>query len=149
MRAVIQRVKRASVRVEDKFYSSISKGLLIFLGIGKNDNDNDIEYLVKKITNLRIFENESGKLHLSVKDINGELLIVSQFTLYADCKKGNRPSFDNAETPERAKNLYEKFIENIKQTGVKVKTGIFGAKMDIELINDGPVTIFLDTHNFL
>jgi len=145
MKAVIQRVKKASVKVENRIHASISKGLLVFLGIGKGDNESDVEYLVRKIINLRIFENELGKFDFSVKDINGEMLVVSQFTLYADCKKGNRPSFENAEIPDIAKMLYEKFVEKIRGNGIKVGTGVFGAKMEIELINDGPVTILLDT----
>jgi len=145
MKAVIQRIKKASVKVENRIHASISKGLLVFLGVGKGDNESDVEYLVRKIINLRIFENELGKFDFSVKDINGEMLVVSQFTLYADCKKGNRPSFENAEIPDIAKMLYEKFVEKIRGNGIKVGTGVFGAKMEIELINDGPVTILLDT----
>ncbi len=145
MKAVIQRVKKASVKIENRIHASISKGLVVFLGVGKGDNESDVEYLVRKIINLRIFENELGKFDFSLKDIDGEMLVVSQFTLYADCKKGNRPSFENAETPDNAKMLYEKFVEKIRENGIKVVTGVFGAKMEIELINDGPVTIILES----
>ncbi|MCX7771083.1 MAG: D-aminoacyl-tRNA deacylase [Proteobacteria bacterium] len=145
MRALIQRVIEASVYIEEGLESSINKGLLVFLGIGAQDNEGDIQYLVRKITNLRVFEDERGKLNLSVKDIKGEVMIVSQFTLYADCRKGNRPSFDRAMTPDIAKILYDKFIEEMRKEGIVVMTGVFGASMQIRLINDGPVTIMLDS----
>lgn len=145
MRTLIQRVKKASVSIDSKLYSSINEGLLIFLGVGENDTDKQVEYLVDKCTGLRIFTDENDKMNMSVKDINGEILVVSQFTLYADCKKGKRPSFINAGRPETAIPLYELFVEKCRQTGLMVKTGEFGADMQIELINDGPVTIFMDT----
>ncbi|GAB4442690.1 MAG: hypothetical protein OHK0040_13680 [bacterium] len=113
--------------------------------MGTGDTERDIEYLVRKIVNLRIFEDSNGKFNYSVKDIEGEILVVSQFTLYADCRKGNRPSFEKAERPETAKMLYDKFIDAIRNEGFQVKTGVFGAIMEINLINDGPVTILLDT----
>lgn len=147
MRALLQRVSNASVYINNQLVSRINKGLLIFLGVGREDDEEDINYLVRKISNLRIFEDENGKLNLSVKDINGEILVVSQFTLYADCQKGNRPSFENAMKPDSAVVLYEKFVEEIKKEGLDVKTGVFGASMKINLINDGPVTIMLDSKN--
>lgn len=145
MIALIQRVSNASVEVSSKTVSSIGKGLLVFIGIEKGDTDEDIEYLVRKISQLRVFEDGSGKLNYSVKDINGEILVVSQFTLLADCTKGNRPSFEKAEAPQRARELYEKFIEKLKISGVSVASGIFGASMKVNLTNDGPVTIIIDS----
>lgn len=147
MKALLQRVSNASVFINNQLVSSINEGLLILLGVGREDDEEDINYLVRKISNLRIFEDENGKLNLSVKDINGEILVVSQFTLYADCQKGNRPSFENAMKPDSAVVLYEKFVEEIKKEGLDVKTGVFGASMKINLINDGPVTIMLDSKN--
>lgn len=145
MIALIQRVSNASVEVSSKTVSSIGKGLLVFIGIEKGDTDEDIEYLVRKISQLRVFEDGSGKLNYSVKDINGEILVVSQFTLLADCTKGNRPSFEKAEAPQRARELYEKFIEKLKISGVSVASGIFGASMKVNLTNDGPVTIIINS----
>lgn len=145
MRAVVQRVKRAKVMVEDEVVSGIGSGLLVFLGIGQDDCSDDIEYLVEKIINLRIFEDESGKMDLSLRDKEGEMLVVSQFTLYGDCRKGRRPSFTAAADPDIANRYYEEFIEKACSLGVIVKEGIFGADMDIDLINDGPVTILLDS----
>jgi D-tyrosyl-tRNA(Tyr) deacylase len=145
MRVMLQRVRNASVEIDSEIISSIKIGLLLFLGIERGDGDKDIDYLVKKVSRLRIFEDEKGKLNLSIMDIKGEILIVSQFTLLADCRKGNRPSFDRAERPERAKELYERFIQGIKNLGIPAKSGIFGASMKIHLINDGPVTIMIDS----
>lgn len=146
MIALIQRVSNASVEVSSEMVvSSIDKGLLVFIGIEKGDTNEDIEYLVRKISQLRIFEDSNGKLNYSVKDINGEILVISQFTLLADCRKGNRPSFEKAEAPQRARDLYEKFIEKLKLTGVSVASGIFGASMKVNLTNDGPVTIIIDS----
>ena len=145
MRAVIQRVKESKVVVEGKVVGQIGKGLNILLGIGKGDTEEDIKKLVKKILNLRIFENEEGKFHYSLLDVGGEVLVVSQFTLYANVKKGRRPSFEEAEEPVRAKELYEKFVREIKSYGVKVETGIFGAMMDVYILNWGPVTIIIDS----
>ncbi len=144
MKALIQRVKSASVRINNELFSSIDKGVLVFLGVEKSDEKENAEKLAQKISVLRIFEDENEKMNLSVKDIHGEILVVSQFTLCGDCKKGTRPSFDNAASHEKAVDLYEYFIKCIKETNIPVKTGKFRAMMDIELINDGPVTFFLE-----
>ena len=144
MKVVIQRVIKSSVRINNKEVAKIGKGFLILLGISKDDNFEKADYIIKKIYNLRVFSDENDKMNLSIQDINGELLIVSQFTLYADCKKGNRPSFINAAPPEEAKKIYEYFINECKKNNLKVETGEFGADMKVELINDGPVTIILE-----
>jgi len=145
MKAVIQRVKSAEVLVDGRVTGKIGNGLLVLVGIGKGDGEVDVSYLVSKLPDLRIFEDESGKFNLSLREKNGELLIVSQFTLYADCRKGRRPSFTDAEEPGAAKNLYEQLIYKLKERGISVQTGEFQAKMEVHLINDGPVTILLDT----
>lgn len=144
MKAVLQRVKYSRLKVDGEVISEIGQGLLVFLGVGKGDSEQACEKMAKKIANLRIFEDENGKMNLSCLDINGEVLLVSQFTLYGDCSHGNRPSFFNAENPEIANNLYEKFKICLENNKLSVKTGIFGADMKIELLNDGPVTIILD-----
>ncbi len=144
MRLLIQRVSKASVKVEGKCVGKINKGFLVFLGITHGDTKDNVDYLVNKLYNLRVFEDENEKMNLSIKDINGEILIVSQFTLYADTSHGNRPSFINAAKPDKANELYEYFIEKAKQTGLKIEAGIFGADMKVELLNDGPVTILLE-----
>ena len=143
MKLVIQRVNSASVTIENKIYSSINKGLLVLFGVEKDDSEDMLEYFAQKLLKLRIFEDEKGKMNKSVLDIEGEILVVSQFTLCADCKKGTRPSFDNAKEPKIAKEYYEKFVEILKKSGINIKTGVFGAHMQIELINNGPVTIIL------
>ena len=144
MRLLIQRVSKASVKVEGECVGKINKGFLVFLGITHGDTKDNVDYLVNKLYNLRVFEDENEKMNLSIKDINGEILIVSQFTLYADTLHGNRPSFINAAKPDEANELYEYFIEKAKQTGLKIEAGIFGADMKVELLNDGPVTILLE-----
>jgi D-aminoacyl-tRNA deacylase len=148
MRLVIQRVLRASVTIEGKLYSSVSQGLLVLLGIEDEDTHDDVAFLVTKLCNMRIFADAEGKMNLDVKQINGEILIVSQFTLHASTKKGNRPSFIKAARPEKAIPLYELFIsETILALGKSVESGVFGADMQVELINAGPVTILLDSKN--
>ncbi len=144
MKAVVQRVKQTSLSVEGELISSIPFGLTVFLGITVGDSEKEVAYLAKKIANLRIFEDEQGKMNLSVKDVGGEILLVSQFTLYGDCSHGNRPSFTLAERPEKAEPLYELAKAQIAAYGIPVKTGIFGADMQISQRNDGPVTILLE-----
>ncbi len=145
MRAVIQRVKSAEVWVDGRLTGKIGKGLLIFIGVAKGDGEDDLNYLASKIPNLRIFEDESEKFNLSLKEIGGELLVVSQFTLYGDLRKGRRPSFTEAEEPSIAKALYERFISELKSQGIPIQTGEFQAKMEVHLVNDGPVTLLLDS----
>ena len=145
MRAVIQRVSKASITVEGAKIGAIEKGLLVFLGVEKGDNDTDLNYLFDKIVNLRVFEDDLGKMNLSVESVMCELLVVSQFTLCGDCRKGRRPSFDNAAGAEMAKNYYERFIDMAKERGLKTSTGKFQAHMLVGLENDGPVTILLDS----
>lgn len=147
MKTVIQRVKSASVTIDGKIYSSINQGLLILYGVEKGDSEDFSKYLCEKISKLRIFEDENGKMNLSVKDINGEILIVSQFTLAGDTRKGTRPSFDTAMPPKEAEIMYENFVSLMKETSnLNIKTGVFGAMMDVALINDGPVTFILEKH---
>jgi D-tyrosyl-tRNA(Tyr) deacylase len=145
MRVVVQRVKHASVTINGTVNGKINNGFLVLLGIQSTDSEQDVDYLVKKVTNLRIFSDENDKMNLSLKDVNGELLIVSQFTLYANCKEGNRPSFVEAAKPDIAIPLYEYFVSECKKIIPVVETGIFGADMKVELLNDGPVTIIMDS----
>lgn len=145
MRVVVQRVKHASVTINGTVNGKINNGFLVLLGIQSTDSEQDVDYLVKKVTNLRIFSDENDKMNLSLKDVNGELLIVSQFTLYANCKEGNRPSFVEAAKPDVAIPLYEYFVYECKKIIPVVETGIFGADMKVDLLNDGPVTIIMDS----
>jgi D-tyrosyl-tRNA(Tyr) deacylase len=147
MRVVIQRVSEASVTINDAIEGKINTGFMILLGIGHEDTNEDIEWLTQKITNLRVFSDEEGKMNLSILDTKGEILLISQFTLFASTKKGNRPSFIQSAKPEIAIPLYEKFIESLKDFGISVSTGIFGADMKVSLTNDGPVTIIIDSKN--
>ena len=148
MRLIIQRVKHANVTIDGKIHSSIEKGLLILLGIETEDNQEDIDWLCGKVARLRIFDDACGQMNVSVCNVGGSCLVVSQFTLHASTKKGNRPSYIRAASPEIAIPLYEKFIETlIRTTQLPVKTGVFGANMQVELVNDGPVTIMVDSKN--
>jgi D-tyrosyl-tRNA(Tyr) deacylase len=146
MRIIIQRVKKASVKIDKKIVGQIARGLLLFLGVGPFDKaQGEEKKLAQKILNLRIFGDRNDKMNLSVLDIKGEILLIPQFTLYADCSKGNRPYFGEAAKPEIAKPLFEKFVVELKKSGLKVEKGEFGAKMEVELVNDGPVTIILES----
>lgn len=147
MRAVLQRVTQASVAVEGKIVGEIGAGLLVLLGVAKTDAQADADFLVQKVLNLRIFEDEAGKMNRSVKEEGGALLVVSQFTLYGDCRKGRRPSFDDAAGAEQARALYESFVAQARLAGVRVETGIFQAHMAVSLLNDGPVTLIVESRN--
>ena len=145
MRAVVQRVSSSKVTVDEEVVGNINNGLLVLLGVTHDDTSKDVDYMVDKVTNLRIFEDENDKMNLSLTDINGEVLAVSQFTLYGDCRRGRRPSFSDAARPEVANPLYEEFVKKIRDLGINVSTGKFGAHMMVDLINDGPVTILLES----
>lgn len=147
MRALIQRVKNAEVKIDGKIESEIQKGFLVLLGVSVSDDETDARYLAEKCINLRVFEDNQDKMNLSIQDVNGSMLVVSQFTLYADTRRGNRPSFTNAASPEKAEYLYEVFVQNLRVIlgNERVKTGVFRAMMDIGLINEGPVTILLES----
>ena len=145
MRAVVQRVSRAEVRASGKPVSIIGKGFLVLLAVGEKDSPVDASYLAQKVVNLRAFEDEQGKMNLTVRDVRGQVLVVSQFTLYGDCRKGRRPSFVEAEEPVAARNLYERLVDRVRESGLPVQTGEFQAKMEVHLVNDGPVTILLDS----
>ena len=145
MRVVVQRVKSASVTVDGKLISEVGKGLLVFHGVAQEDTSADLDYLTNKVAHLRVFEDDEGRMNRSLLEIDGEALVVSQFTLYGDCRKGRRPSFIGAAAPDKAEALYQQFIEALSCTGISVKAGIFQAMMDVRLVNDGPVTILLDS----
>ncbi|PIE64898.1 MAG: D-tyrosyl-tRNA(Tyr) deacylase [Desulfobacterales bacterium] len=145
MRAVIQRVKSASVSVDGTVIGTIGPGILVFLGIKANDSDHEIEWMAEKILNLRIFPDGDGKMNRSLYDIDGEMLIISQFTLYGDCRKGRRPGYSHAAPPETALPIYNQFVEQVRRKKVKTATGTFQAAMDVSLVNDGPVTLLIDT----
>ncbi|NLM06299.1 MAG: D-tyrosyl-tRNA(Tyr) deacylase [Tissierellia bacterium] len=145
MRVVIQRVSEASCTIDGKVHSKIGKGLLVFFGVGQDDADEDMNFLLDKTLNLRIFEDNEGKMNLSLQDIDGEILIISQFTLYGNVKKGRRPSFVEAADPKVGEEYYNKFVEEMKNRWEKVESGVFGADMKIGLVNDGPVTILIDS----
>ncbi len=145
MRAVIQRVQRAAVRVDGREVGAIERGLLVLLGVGGDDTHADVAYLAEKTAKLRLFEDEAGKMNLSLLDVGGAALVVSQFTLWGDCRKGRRPSFVAAAPPAPAEALYKDYIAALRERGVRTATGVFGAMMDVELVNDGPVTLLLDS----
>lgn len=145
MRAVVQRVSQGAVRVEDEVTGAIEKGLMVLLGVGREDSEKDARYLADKISGLRIFEDEAGKMNLSLEDMGGSMLVVSQFTLYGDCSKGRRPSFMDAAPPEAAEQLYETFIEAVRFKGIPVKSGRFQTHMEVSLTNDGPVTLIVES----
>lgn len=147
MRAIIQRVRQAEVCVEGETTGRIDDGLLVFLGVGEGDDEGDMEYLIDKIVHLRIFADDDGKMNRSLLDVGGQMLVVSQFTLYADTSRGRRPSFVQAMDPGPAEKMYEQFVEEVSELGIEVETGVFGKMMDVELLNDGPVTIALDSQD--
>ena len=145
MRAVIQRVEQASVTVDGQVVGSISKGMVVLLGIERDDDISDLELLRKKVLNLRIFDDCNGRMNLSIQDITGEILLISQFTLYGDCRKGNRPSFSKAAPPDQARDLYQKALASLRSSELRIEAGEFQAMMKVSLVNDGPVTLLLDS----
>ncbi|MCC6154658.1 MAG: D-tyrosyl-tRNA(Tyr) deacylase [Candidatus Hydrogenedentes bacterium] len=145
MRAVVQRVHESSVTVDGRITGRIGKGLLVLLGVSESDTDQDADYLAEKIVGLRCFADDASKFNLSVREVGGSVLAVSQFTLFGDCRKGKRPSFTDAARPELAISMYERFVERVRAAGIEVETGEFGAHMDVHLVNDGPVTLMLDS----
>lgn len=149
MRAVVQRVNSASVKVDNELIGDIDKGILLFLGVEAEDKDSDFDYIFKKVTNLRIFDDEDGVMNKSLQDVDGSILVISQFTLYGDARKGNRPSYIRAAKFEDGKDYYERFIKECKNLGIKTSHGSYGADMKVELINDGPVTILLDSSKII
>ena len=148
MRVVLQRVGSAHVRVDDAEVGRIGPGLLIFVGVGKEDSSEDVDYMVGKIRDLRIFDDDDGRMNRSVTETGGELLVVSQFTLYGDCRRGRRPSFDSAASPDHARVLYDQLVNDLRASGLKVETGQFQAMMDVELVNDGPVTLIVESRGW-
>lgn len=145
MRAVVQRVSKASVSVEGKKTGQIARGFCVLLGVGSGDGPSQAEWMAEKISSLRVFDDEKGKMNLSLADVSGELLVISQFTLYGDCRKGRRPSFVNAAPPEAARDLYLLFVDKLKEKGFSVETGVFQTHMRVEILNDGPVTLVIDS----
>lgn len=145
MRALVQRVSQASVTVEGEIVGQIGGGMLVLLGVGKQDSEKEVAWMAEKLVGLRVFEDDAGKMNLSLQDVGGAMLVVSQFTLYGDCKKGKRPSFVNAAPPETANDLYEKFVTTVRAKGIEVATGKFRAHMDVALVNDGPVTLWVES----
>ncbi|MBN1970625.1 MAG: D-tyrosyl-tRNA(Tyr) deacylase [Candidatus Delongbacteria bacterium] len=144
MKILLQRVIKSEVKIDDRTYSSTERGLLLFIGFTHSDNLNTIDFLVNKVLNLRIFEDDNGKMNLSVMDKQGEIMLVSQFTLYGDTSRGRRPGFENSMKPEKASELFDKTVEYFKRSGLKIGTGVFGAEMQVSLVNDGPVTFLLE-----
>lgn len=149
MRAVVQRAAKGSVEVDNRIVGSIGKGLVVLLGVSERDTSEDVAYMVDKITNLRIFEDEEGKMNLSLFDVKGELLVVSQFTLYGDCRKGRRPNFMTAARPEKADELYQEFVSKCRAIGITTETGVFQAYMQVKIDNDGPVTLVVDSEKLI
>ena len=147
MKAVVQRVSQSAVHVDNKEISKIGTGLMVLLGVQEDDEEKDADFLAEKIINLRIFEDDNGRMNISLKDIGGQLLVVSQFTLLGDCRKGRRPSFIKAAKPEKASFLYEYFIEKTRSLGIDTRTGVFQAMMEVSLVNSGPVTLLIDTRD--